>query len=203
MNHWHKRFQTDHYVYGKEPNVFLTEFQKKVKVPGDALAIAEGEGRNAVYLAEQGMNVTTWDFAESGLEKTKKLAEEQGVVVQTELMDLKEAEWRENTWDEIVCIFGHFPAELRQRTLQGVKKAIKPGGYFLTEVYSPYQIPYKSGGPKDMNFLYKPEEFLETFADWRIVHFFMGEVVRNEGELHNGLAHVIQFVGQKPVKEQK
>lgn len=203
MNHWHKRFQTDHYVYGKEPNVFLTEFQKKVKVPGDALAIAEGEGRNAVYLAEQGMNVTTWDFAESGLEKTKKLAEEQGVVVQTELMDLKEAEWRENTWDEIVCIFGHFAAELRQRTLQGVKKAIKPGGYFLTEVYSPYQIPYKSGGPKDMNFLYKPEEFLETFADWRIVHFFMGEVVRNEGELHNGLAHVIQFVGQKPVKEQK
>jgi len=62
MSHWNKRFQTDHYVYGKEPNVFLTEFQKKIEISGDVLAIAEGEGRNAVYLAEQGMNVTTWDL---------------------------------------------------------------------------------------------------------------------------------------------
>ena len=200
MNHWDKRFQTDHYVYGKKPNAFLAEFQKELKNSGDVLAIAEGEGRNAIYLAEQGMNVTTWDFAESGLAKTNKLAEERGVVVSTELVDLAKAKWSENKWDEIVCIFGHFPTELRKKTLQGVKKAIKPGGYFLTEVYSPYQIPYKSGGPKDSEFLYKPEEFLGTFSDWRIVHFFMGEVVRNEGELHSGLAHVIQFVGQKPEK---
>ena len=200
MNHWNKRFQTDHYVYGKEPNVFLTEFQKKIKVSGEVLAIAEGEGRNAVYLAEQGMNVTTWDYAESGLKKTNRLAEDRGVTVSTKLVDLNDAKWEEDNWDGIVCIFGHFPRELRQSTLQGVKKAVKPGGYFLTEVYSYQQIPYESGGPKDVEFLYKPDEFLEVFADWRIVHFFMGEVVRNEGELHNGLAHVIQFVGQKREK---
>lgn len=82
--------------------------------------------------------------------------------------------------------------------VQGVKKAVKPGGYFLTEVFSIHQLPYKSGGPKDINLLYSPEDFLETFKDWRIVHFFMGEAVRHEGELHNGLVHVIQFVGQKP-----
>ncbi len=85
-----------------------------------------------------------------------------------------------------------------EKTLKGVKAAVKPGGYFLTEVYSPYQIPYKSGGPQSQDFLYKPEEFLKTFGDWRIVHLFMGEVTRHEGELHKGLAHVIQFVGQKP-----
>lgn len=198
VNHWHKRFQAENYVYGKEPNAFLAEFQKKINVSGDALAIAEGEGRNAVYLAESGMNVTTWDFAPSGLEKTKKLADEKRVKVSTELIDLNEANWSTAKWDEIVCVYGHFPENLRQKTLQGVKKAVKPGGYFLTEVYSPYQIPYKSGGPQNQDLLYKPEEFLKTFSDWRIIHFFMGEVTRHEGELHNGLAHVIQFVGQKP-----
>ncbi|HLU23514.1 MAG TPA: methyltransferase domain-containing protein [Bacillaceae bacterium] len=198
MNDWNTRFQTDNYVYGKEPNAFLKEYHKKVKISGDALAIAEGEGRNAVYLAEQGMNVTAWDYAESGLAKTNKLAEERGVTVSTALVDLNEANWSETKWDEIVCIFGHFPTELRQNTLQGVKVAVKPGGYFLTEVYSHYQVPYKSGGPKDLNFLYRPEEFLNTFADWHIIHFFMGEVVRREGNLHNGLSHVIQFVGKKP-----
>lgn len=198
MNKWNIRFQSEDYVYGKEPNVFLEEFQKKLKLSGEALAIAEGEGRNAVYLAEQGMEVTTWDFAESGLAKTNKLAGERGVEVSTKLVDLNEANWTESTWDEIVCVFGHFPTELREKTLQGVKKAVKPGGYFLTEVYSPYQIPYKSGGPQNLDYLYKPEEFLKIFADWRIIHFFLGEITRNEGEMHTGLAHVIQFVGQKP-----
>ncbi|PAV28714.1 SAM-dependent methyltransferase [Virgibacillus profundi] len=200
MNKWNTRFQTENYVYGKEPNAFLEEFHKKMNISGDALAIAEGEGRNAVYLAGQGMKVTTWDFAESGLVKTNKLAKERGVDVSTELVDLNEANWSKDKWDEIVCVFGHFPSELRQKTLEGVKEAVKPGGYFLTEVYSPYQIPYKSGGPQNLDFLYKPEEFLKTFADWRIVHLFMGEVARHEGELHTGLAHVIQFVGQKPKK---
>jgi 2-polyprenyl-3-methyl-5-hydroxy-6-metoxy-1,4-benzoquinol methylase len=197
MNQWNNRFAAEHYVYGTEPNVFLNEMQKRLKLSGEVLTIAEGEGRNAVFLAEQGMNVTAWDYAESGLTKIKKLAEERGVTVQTELVDLNEAEWGQNQWDEVVCIFGHFPAELRKKTLQGVKGAVKPGGYFITEVYSRYQLPYNSGGPKDLGFLYTPEEFLLTFNDWRIVHFFMGEVVRHEGEFHNGLSHVIQFVGQK------
>lgn len=200
MNHWNERFQKEDYVYGKEPNVFLKEFQQKLNISGKVLAIAEGEGRNAVYLAQQGMNVTAWDYAESGLAKTNKLAEERNVAVSTELVDLNEANWHEAKWDEIVCIFGHFPKELREKTLQGVKTAIKPGGYFLTEVYSHYQLPYQSGGPQNLDFLYNPEEFLENFAEWRIVHFFMGEVARYEGEQHNGLSHVIQFVGQKPLE---
>ena len=198
VNQWNTRFQAENYVYGKNPNVFLEEIQKKLQLTGEALAIAEGEGRNAVFLAEQGMNVTAWDYAESGLQKTNKLAEERGVKVHTILVDLNEATWEKDKWDEIVCIFGHFPKELRNRTLLEVKDAIKPGGYYITEVYSHKQIPYNSGGPRDLELLYSPEEFLQTFADWRIVHFFMGEVVRHEGELHNGLAHVIQFVGQKP-----
>ncbi|WP_141432460.1 cyclopropane-fatty-acyl-phospholipid synthase family protein [Bacillus sp. 03113] len=197
MNFWNSRFQDENYVYGTEPNAFLKDSQNKLQLSGDALSIAEGEGRNAVFLAKQGMYVTTWDYAESGLRKTKKLAEARDVVVKTELVDLNEASWKKDQWDEIVCIFGHFPKDLRQKTLLGVKEAVKPGGFFITEVYSIHQIPYKSGGPQDSELLYTPEEFLQTYSDWRIVHFFMGEVVRHEGNLHNGLSHVIQFIGQK------
>ncbi|HWO76810.1 MAG TPA: methyltransferase domain-containing protein [Bacillus sp. (in: firmicutes)] len=197
MNSWNTRFQDKNYVYGTEPNVFLKEIQKKLQLTGHALAIAEGEGRNAVFLAEQGMNVTAWDYAESGLEKTQRLAETRGVELKMELVDLNEAQWKKDQWDEVVCIFGHFPEELRIKTLKGVKEAVRQGGYFITEVYSIYQLPYKSGGPQNLEFLYKPQDFFSIFSDWRIVHFFMGEVVRHEGELHNGLSHVIQFVGQK------
>ncbi|WP_438824577.1 hypothetical protein [Bacillus sp. JJ1521] len=89
------------------------EFQGKIKAYGDALAIAEGEGRNAVYLAEQRMNVKAWDHAKSGLVKSKKLAEERGVGASNELVDIYEANWSKEKWDEIVCIFGHFPKELQ------------------------------------------------------------------------------------------
>ncbi|KKB41692.1 class I SAM-dependent methyltransferase [Bacillus thermotolerans] len=200
MNMWHERFRNENYVYGTEPNEFIAETHKKLHLSGDALAIAEGEGRNAVFLAEQEMNVTAWDYAESGLEKTQKLAKARGVTLYTELVDLNKATWRRNQWDEVICVFGHFPRDLRKQTLEGVKEAVKPGGYFVTEVYSIHQLPYKSGGPKEIELLYTPEEFWTVFSDWRIVHFFMGEVVRQEGELHNGLSHVIQFVGQKPAK---
>lgn len=197
MADWNERFKTDKYVYGTEPNVFLKDVQPAVLTSGKVLSIAEGEGRNAVFLAKQGLEVTAWDYAESGLQKVKKLAGEQGVQVDTEWVDLAQAEWQQNLWDGIVGIYGHFPKAVREATLSGVKAAVKPGGYFVAEVYSPYQIPYGSGGPKNSEFLYQPEEFLEAFSDWRIVHFFMGEVTRHEGDLHNGLAHVIQFVGQK------
>jgi SAM-dependent methyltransferase len=197
MNSWNDRFKNENYVYGTNPNLFLADIHKKLNLSGEALAIAEGEGRNAVYLAQQGMNVTAWDYAQSGLAKTEKLAKDRNVTVQTKLVDLNEANWDKDYWDELICIFGHFPEALRTKTLEGVKEAVKPGGYFISEVYSVYQLPYKSGGPQNVELLYKPEEFLNVFSDWRIVHFFMGEVVRNEGELHNGLSHVIQFVGQK------
>ena len=196
MINWNERFKDEKYLYGTEPNIFLKEMQPALS--GEVLTIAEGEGRNAVFLAEQGLKVMAWDYAESGLDKVGKLAAKQGVNVDTELVDLAEAQWQQNQWDGIVNVFGHFPGDVRRKTLHGAKKAIKPGGYFIAEVYSQYQIPYESGGPKDLDFLYRPEDFLHTFSDWRIVHFFLGEVTRHEGELHNGLSHVIQFVGQKP-----
>ena len=192
-------FQTDDYVYGIYPNLFLTEIHNKLQLSGDALAIAE-EGHNAIFLAEKGMKVTTWDCAESALLKTRNLAEECGVKVDTKLVDLNKASWKKNQWDELVCIFGHFPTQLRQNTLKGIREAVKPGGYFITEVYSEHQIPYQSGGPKDVDLLYSLEEFFHIFEEWSINHFFIGEESFLVWERHNGLSHVIQFVGQKPLE---
>lgn len=196
---WNRWYQGEEYVFGTEANVFLQDMQKKLQPSGKALAIAEGEGRNAVFLAESGMDVTMWELTEAGIEKAKKLADAKKVSVQTEVVDLEYANWLENQWDQIVFIFGHFPEPLRRKTLKGVKAAVKPGGYFVSEVYSQYQISYKTGGPDEASLMYKPEEFLDVFSDWRILHFFMGEVVRHEGDAHNGLSHVIQFAGVKPM----
>lgn len=198
MNMWHERFQNEAYVYGTEANEFVKSVAHRLHAKGKTLALAEGEGRNAVFLAEQGLQVTTWDYAESGLAKTNRLAAERGVSVQTELVDLNDAQWTAEAWDQIVCVFGHFDQDLRRKTLQRVKEAVKPGGYYVSEVYSVYQPPYQSGGPKDLQQLYRPEDFLQVFHDWKIIHFFMGEVTRHEGALHNGLSHVIQILVQKP-----
>ena len=197
LNPWDERFSQDEYVYGTEPNVFIKQMASKLQI-GEVLAIAEGEGRNAVFLAQQGHRVTTWDFAPSGLEKTRKLAESEKVEVKTELVDLWEATWKEDQWDSIICIFGHFPKELRLKTLQNVKEAVKPGGSFLCEVYSINQLDYKTGGPLSIDMLYRPEDFLQVFKDWDVEHFFFGETERFEGKLHHGRCHVIQFCGKKP-----
>ncbi|TAA73022.1 SAM-dependent methyltransferase [Planococcus salinarum] len=201
MTTWHERFQEDDYLYGTEPNEFIEMMHAKLGLTGDALAIAEGEGRNAVHLAEQGMRVTAWDFAKSGLAKTEKLAQERKVSVFVAEVDLAQAEWPEGKWDEIICVFGHFPKEVQQKTFEGVRRALKPGGYFLMEVYSEEQLKFGTGGPKKESFLYRPEEVLAAFADFRLVHFFTGEVERNEGKMHKGLSHVIQLAAQKPIDE--
>ncbi|MFD1065471.1 class I SAM-dependent methyltransferase [Oceanobacillus locisalsi] len=198
MNHWDKKFNTNEYVYGKAPNEFLKEMHNKHHFSGEALAIAEGEGRNAVFLAEEGLDVTAWDSSKEGIKKMQNLADERKVHVDTENIDLNQADWAENKWDEVVCIYGHFHSELRHNVLENVKRSIKPGGYYVSEVYSMYQIPYQSGGPQDEDMLYTPQEILEAFRDWKIIHFFMGEVERNEGKFHSGTGHIIQIVAQKP-----
>jgi len=194
--HWDQRFGQEEYAYGKEPNAFIKEKAPALTL-GKVLTIAEGEGRNACFLATLGHHVTSWDYSVEGLKKTKQLAEAKGVQVETACVDLNEAPWQEESWDHIVCVFGHFETELRNHTLKQIEKAVKKGGSFLCEVYSTEQLKYKTGGPRDENMLYRPEEFLTTFSHWNTKHFFMGEVERQEGSLHQGTSHVIQFYGKK------
>ena len=195
-NSWHERFSTEEYVYGKEPNEFLVEAARNLP-KGNVLCIAEGEGRNAVYLASLGFDVTAWDFAQAGLDKIKKLANEKGVVVNAELHDLVEVKWEDEQWDAIVHIFGHFPGNVMDRTLLGIKKALKPGGFYISELYTKEQLHYGTGGPRDEAMLCEPGQLLKQFDGYFVKHFHIGEVNRVEGQLHTGTAHVVQSMLQK------
>jgi hypothetical protein len=198
MNMWHERFKEENYVYGKEPNHFIRNAASFIKKSGHVLSIAEGEGRNAVFLAGEGFKVSTWDYASSGIEKTKKLADERGVTVNTNLQDLADANWEENKWDAVIHVFGHFPEAVFNRTRDGIKKSLKPGGLYISELFSTDQIRFKSGGPRAVELLCTPAQILENYNGWYIRHFFTGEAERNEGRLHQGTSHVIQCVFQKP-----
>lgn len=196
-NQWHKRFLTEEYMYGKEPNLFVTEMVRKLPAGGKILCIAEGEGRNAVYLAKKGFSVTAWDYAQSGLDKTEKLAKEQGVSVETALCDLADVLWVPNQWDAIVHIYGHVPEAVLKRTLQGVDKALKVGGYYVSELYTKEQLQYGTGGPPVAELLVDPKMLLGFFDTYFTEHFYVGEVTRYEGVLHTGRAHVVQSLLRK------
>lgn len=195
-NFWHERFSTEEYIYGKEPNQFVVE-AARVLPKGKVLCIAEGEGRNSVYLASLGYDVTAWDYAQAGLDKTQQLAEERDVFVKTELRDLAEVEWQEEQWDAIVHIYGHFPADVMERTLAGIQRSLKVGGFYVSELYTKEQLRYGTGGPRDAAMLMDPVDILQKFDGYFIKHFLVGEVNREEGQLHTGTAHVVQSIFQK------
>ena len=197
MSTWDKRFNTDEYVYGEAPNAFVKQQAHLLKRGMRVLAIAEGEGRNAVWLAEQGVNVDMWDYSQVGLDKANRLAERRGVTLHTRLVDLAVADWSIDTYDAIVCIYGHFPDNVKKSVLEGVKRALKPDGYFVTEVYSEAQLDYGTGGPKQKELLYTPADFSTLMNSFKTIHFFDGTVERYEGALHNGESAVLQYIGQK------
>lgn len=198
-NSWHERFKSDEYQYGKLPNEFVVEAAHWLPKQAKVLCIAEGEGRNAVYLAEQGFEVTAWDYAAAGLEKTKRLAIERGVEVETCLKDLAEVDWQqeEQQWDAIVHIFGHVSQPLFLRTWQGVQKALVLNGFYISELYTVNQLAYGTGGPPVKELLVNPLHLQEQFAQFFPQHVYIGEVERFEGKLHTGLAHVIQTAYKK------
>ncbi|WP_368653789.1 class I SAM-dependent methyltransferase [Ornithinibacillus sp. 4-3] len=198
-NSWDERFNKQEYIYGKEPNVFVKSMLQD-HPSCDVLTIAEGEGRNAVYAAELGHRVTAWDYSSVGLDKLHQFADSRNVKVKTKLVDLaQEIDFRENQWDVVMNVFGHIgDASVRQRLMKGIKTMLRPGGVYIMEVYSDRQLPYRSGGGKDIRLLYTPCEVLQIFADWQIKYFYYGEVERYEGKLHTGLGHVIQLAVYKP-----
>lgn len=156
------------------------------------IAFAEGEGRNAVYLARAGHEVTTVDYSEKGLAKTQKLAQKHNVHVRTKQMNLLTDDVPQKEYDAAIMVFGHHSDQLV--VLNKLKQAVKPGGMIMIEVYSKEQIHYRTGGPSDIDMLYEPTDILAWSRGLKVLHFFYGEQERVEGKGHTGLAHVIQFV---------
>lgn len=196
-NIWHERFNSDEYMYGEEPNVFIQQQAFRLEQCQKVIAFAEGEGRNAVFLAKRDHEVTAIDYAESGLQKTKKLAQKYAVDVHTKKVDLLVDSVPHEEYDAAIMVFGHFHRDAQKMILNKMKNAIKPEGIIMLEVYSKDQLNYGTGGPADLGMLYEPKEILTWCEGHEVIHFFYGEQERVEGKAHTGLAHVIQLVLRK------
>ncbi|MDP5172623.1 MAG: class I SAM-dependent methyltransferase [Bacteroidia bacterium] len=194
---WNERFAEPDFTYGKEPNDFLASLNLS-EFEGQVMCLAEGQGRNAVYLAGLGFEVTAVDLSDVGLARTQELAAERGVEVHTLQADLGIFTLEAASVDGVVMIFGHTPRHIRAHIHREIIKGLKPGGFFVLEGYRKEQIAYKTGGPSVDGMLYSLEELLEDFGEsmeWRLAQNQEREVV--EGAYHNGLAAVVQLFGTK------
>ncbi|MCB0289880.1 MAG: class I SAM-dependent methyltransferase, partial [Calditrichaeota bacterium] len=143
---WDQRYNTPEYIYGKTPNDFLVEMIDRLP-KGEVLSLAEGEGRNGVYLAQQGCRVTGVDSSAVALQKAQNLAAERGVQLTTLHRNLSELEIEPAAWDAVVSIFCHLPAPLRASLHRQVVQGLRPGGCLLLEAYTPRQLEFRTGGP--------------------------------------------------------
>ena len=194
---WDSRYSTEGYIYGVEPNEFLAAHVGEIP-PGPVLCLADGEGRNGVFIAGRAHDVTSVDQSAVALEKAKQLAPSRRVELTTQVADLSDYEIAPGTWAGVVAIFMHLPPELRRSVLARVEVGLKSGGVFLLECYTPAQVGRGTGGPSDP--LMCPT-LAELRAELPGLNFEIGrELERNvvEGAGHSGFASVVQVLARKP-----
>ncbi|MGV8990567.1 MAG: class I SAM-dependent methyltransferase [Thiobacillus sp.] len=196
---WDERYATDDYIFGTAPNVFLASQAGLIRSGMRALAIADGEGRNGVWLAEQGAYVHAIDVSPVALEKARKLAEERRVTLEFEQADVLNWNWPEETYNLVAAIFIQFaPPPERDRIIAGIRRALKPGGVLILQGYTPKQVEFATGGPPDAANMYTAELLRKWFGDWDITHLNEHESFISEGSHHHGLSALIDLVAIKP-----
>ena len=203
LTRWNSRFGASGYLFGTAPNAFLALQAGRLKAGGTALSIADGEGRNGVWLAGQGLSVTAFDFSPVGAEKARKLAADRGVTQKytTQITELSAWDWDAVQFDVVAAIFIQFatPAE-RAHMFAGICRALKPGGLLLLEGYRPEQIAYGTGGPRVPEQLYTSALLKQAFAALEIVELREYDSEIDEGEGHGGMSALIDLVARRPVR---
>lgn len=198
---WDQRYESDALAYGGLANDFLVAQVAQLR-PGTCLCLAEGQGRNAVWLAEQGFAVTAVDQSPVGMAQALDLAASKGVTIATEVADLAQFDLGQDRWENIISIFGHLPSELRRDIHRRVIAALRPGGIFLLEAYTPNQLATSgTGGPSDPDMLLTFKKLNDELDGLKIV--VAQEVIRqvDEGQFHKGEGAVVQFIARKPLGE--
>lgn len=191
---WDERFSSEEYIYGETANIFIQQSMHHIPPQAKVAAYAEGEGRNAVFVAEQGYEVTAYDYAETGLRKTEALALKHGVTVSTKQVNLVTEQLPQTQYDAAFMVFGHFAQEEQNNVLNKMMGSLKTGGVLLLELYEKQQINYNTGGPRQVDWLYDAAQLLQWSKQYTLKHFFTGEVERVEGKLHTGQCFVVQVV---------
>jgi SAM-dependent methyltransferase len=199
IERWNERFNTPDFLFGKAPNAFLASKEHMLRPGARALVLADGEGRNGVWLAEQGLEVLSVDASSVAQEKARALAAERGVHVSFEQADLATWEMGHERFDLVAAIFIQFaPPPLRDRLFECLKAALVPGGLLLLEGYRPEQLRYRTGGPPCAENMYTADLLQRAFADFKILELVERDVEIHEGAGHGGMSALIDLVAQKP-----
>ena len=196
---WDARYATDDYIFGTAPNRFLESQIAHIQPGMRALSIADGEGRNGVWLAEQGARVHAVDVSPVALEKARKLAAVRGVALDFEQVDILGWNWPEAAYDLVAAIFIQFaPPPERDHVIAGIRRCLKPGGLLILQGYTPKQIEFGTGGPPNAANMYTADLLRDWFGDWNILHLAEHESVISEGSHHHGMSALIDLVARKP-----
>ena len=196
---WNERFDKAEFIFGKEPNEYLVEQTQKYLKPKDkVLCIADGEGRNGVWLAKQGIQVIGFDASDIALSKAKQFAKENQVEVKYSFSDTDSFDWQENTYDAVIGIFIQFadPA-MRERIFQKSYETLKQGGIFILQGYTPKQLEYKTGGPSLIDHLYTEEMIRDLAKDFEILELSVYEKELSEGARHTGMSALLGLTAKK------
>lgn len=194
MSAWDEHYALEGWAFGTEPNQFLREEAHRIP-PGRVLCLGEGEGRNAVFLAERGYEVVGVDRSQVGMDKAQALAQERGVFIETVVSSIEDFELTEGEWQGIVSIFFHLPPHLRRGIHASVVKGLAPGGVLILEAYTPRQLEFGTGGPPDRDRLLTLPDLERELQglDFLVARETEREV--HEGRMHTGRGSVVQVVG--------
>ena len=199
---WDERYKGEDFAFGTTPNEFLVSQAKHLRPGLRALAPGDGEGRNGVWLAEQGLIVDTVDVSPLGVAKARKLAQERGVEINATLADLLTWAWPRDAYDIVAALYIHFFDSDRPRIHRAMLDALKPGGILILEAFRPEQLElqkiHRSGGPKTADMLYSKAKLAEDFTGLPILRLEEAVVELAEGHRHSGKAAIIRAVVQKP-----
>lgn len=195
---WDERYSGDEYFYGTEPNAFLVSQYARIKPGMKCLAVADGEGRNGVWLAQQGLDVLSVDASPVAQAKAQRLAQQRGVQMRFAQVDMLTWDGAGETFDVVVAIFIQFvgPAQ-RAQQFANLKRFLKPGGLLLLQGYTPRQLDYKTGGPSQVENLYTEAMLREVFADMDIQHLSEHDDIIHEGAGHSGISALVDLVARK------
>lgn len=193
-NFWEQRYSEPGFAYGTEPNAFLASQSQHLRPGAKALVVGDGEGRNGVWLAQQGLRVTSVDYAQAGLDKARALAAERGVSLDTRLADLTQWDWPRGAYDVVVAIYVHFAPELRPQAHTAMLQALKPGGVLILEAFHKDQMGYDSGGPPRRDMLYTADLLRQDFAEGQFALLEETVTRLDEGRYHVGEGAVVRAV---------
>ncbi len=196
---WNQRFDKEEFIFGKEPNEYLAlQARKYLKPNNKVLCIADGEGRNGVWLAKQGMQVVGFDASDIALRKAKQFAKDNQVEVEYSFSDTDSFDWQVNVYDAVIAIFIQFAdPPMRARIFKQIHQALKPGGILILQGYTPKQLEYKTGGPSLIEHLYTEQMIRDLTQEFQILDLRCYEQELNEGARHAGMSALLGLVAKK------